>query len=88
MGLLGKGEGLAAVVGSMTKLFAHKSVSVMTIERLFGDSFVFFNIACPWQVRPDKSSNRRMYISRLESVQEGSISEEIPFDCADDIAFS
>ena len=88
LGLSGEGSGLASVITSMAKFFAHEAVSVMSVVWLLSDIFISLEVTCPGKVRPTNSSNCCVNISRFNCVEVGRVIEKVPFDCADAIALS
>jgi hypothetical protein len=81
--LSGKSLRLPTIVTSMPKLFAHESVSVMSIVRLFRDVFISLKVTCPWKLRPTDSSSCCMRVAGLTGGEVFIVSKEVPFNCSD-----
>ena len=88
LGLCTESCRLATIVTSVSEFFAHKSVCVMSIIRLFCDILVSLKIIGPRKFWPTNSCNGRMNIPRLNSIEVLSVIEKVPFDCADAVALS
>src|SRR5690606_3006860 len=59
----------AEVICPVAKFLRHISVRVLTVERLFRDFLVLFEIARPAQSRPDHTSNLCMKIAGLAGIE-------------------
>src|SRR5229473_406731 len=88
LGLLSEGVGLASVVASVSELFAHESVIVMTVVWPFRDNFISLEVSSPSKIRPAKPCNRCMNVSRFDSVEVFPVIEKVPFYCSDDVGFT
>ena len=88
LGLDGDGVGSAEVVGSVSNLFTHETVSVMSKEGPLREMLIVAKLSGPSQPRPYKSSNCCMHVSRFDSIEEGRISEEVPLDGADAVGLA
>ncbi len=87
-GLLGEGVWLSTVIRTMSELFTHEAVIVMSVEGLFSDCSVRSKIIRPTKLRPAHSSNSCMHVSRLNSIEVSPVIEKVPFYCSDDVGFT
>ena len=90
-GLCGDSRGLATVVRGVTELLGHLPMSMMAIERrvlVIREGFVLLKLAGPWEMRPAQARCRRVRIAGVAGVEIGGVAEEVPFDGANDEAFT
>ena len=88
-GLLGYLSVAAFVVFAVAYLFAHETVSVMSIEwGLSKIAYLLRRSPVHPKLRPNKSSNCCMHISRLHGIEELSIAEDVPDPPADTVGLA
>ncbi len=87
-GLLGYLSVAAFVVLAVAYFLTHETVSVMSIERGFGKTLISSEVTSPTQAGPNKSSNCRVHISRLNCVEELPIAEDIPDSSSDAVGLT
>ena len=53
---------LSSLIRTMTKLFTHESIGIVSVVRSFGDSLIRFKIASPRKIWPHNTSNSSMRV--------------------------
>ena len=59
---------LSSVIRTMTQLFTHESIGIVSVVRGLGDSLIRFKIASPRKIWPHNTSNSGMRVTRFASI--------------------